>query len=135
MKLGTNTIQDIFVGLAGNGAILFSVQLKYSGGNYQVRVLLRNNSGTNLTSNWSKITNGYQAIEIAWSAASTSNGKTGYINLWLNGKQVQTITGVANGSYRLEEVRLGPSNGLHSSTSGIEYFDSFVSNRTNYIGV
>ena len=135
VKLGTNTIQDIFVGLAGNGAILFSVQLKYSGGNYQVRVLLRNNSGTNLTSNWSKITNGYQAIEIAWSAASTSNGKTGYINLWLNGKQVQTITGVANGSYRLEEVRLGPSNGLHSSTSGIEYFDSFVSNRTNYIGV
>jgi subtilisin family serine protease len=125
---------DLFLGRSSSGTAIFRVQFRRSAGNYQVRGLVRTNSGSTLTTSWYTLSNASHAIEIAWLAASTSSSSDGSLSLWLDGALKQTRSGVANGSYRLEEVRLGPANGLSSGITGVEYYDAFVSTRTSYVG-
>ena len=44
-----------------------------------------------------------------------------------------TRSAIDNDKFRVEEARLGPQ-GIAARTSGTEYFDAFVSRRTEYIG-
>ena len=122
-------VQDIFAGYTSNGTSIFKVQFRRSSSSYQIRGLIVNNSGGSLTTNWYTISNASHTIEIAWQAAAS-----GSLSLWIDGALKQTRSGVATGNYRLEEVRLGPSNGITSGSTGAEYFDGFVSTRNTYIG-
>ncbi len=131
--LSSSTL-DQFIGRSGTGTVIFRIQLRLSSGTYQVRGVAILNSGTTATTNWYSISNARHAIEVAWQAASTTNGSNGTISLWVDGIQKQAKTGLANGSYRVEDVRLGPSGGAGNGVSGTVYFDSFASNRTSYIG-
>ena len=99
-----------------------------------MRGQVRTNSGSYTSTSWFTISNARHVIEVAWQAASTSTSTDGSLSLWLDGALEQTRSGIANGTYRLEEVRLGPSSGLTSNVSGTEYYDAFVSTRTSYIG-
>ena len=94
-----------------------------------MRGLILANNGSSQTTNWYTISNASHPIEIAWQALSS-----GSLSLWIDGALKQTRSGVANGNYRLEEVRLGPSNGITSGTTGTEYYDAFVSTRSTTIG-
>jgi subtilisin family serine protease len=133
--LATSTSpHDIFVGRSSAGDQLFRLQLRKSSGSYQLRVVALTNSGSTKSTGWYTITNAKHAIELAWQAGSTSSSTDGSASLWLDGTLKETIGALADGKYRLEEVRLGPSSGLTSGTSGSEYFDAFVSTRTGYIG-
>lgn len=121
--------QDIVVGRSAAGTSIFRVQFRRSSGSYQVRGLILANSGLNQTTSWYTISNASHAIEIAWQASAS-----GSLSLWIDGTLKETRSGVANGNYRLEEIRLGPSSGIASGTTGTEYFDAFVSTRNTYIG-
>lgn len=125
---------DVFVGCSSKGIPLFRVQLRRSSGQYQVRGLVRNTSGSNQATAWYTIADASHVIEIAWQAATTPGGTDGSLGLWLDGTPTQTVGGVANGAYRLAEVRLGPSSGVGDGTPGTEYYDAFASTRTTYIG-
>ena len=108
------------------------VQVTKNGSNYQIRATVRSGSSTK-TTNWYTITNATHSIEIGWQAATTSGGTNGSITLWIDGVSKHTVTGVANGTARIETSRLGPQN-IASGISGTEYLDSFASTRTTYIG-
>jgi hypothetical protein len=125
---------DIFVGRSSSGAAIFRLQFQRTSGVYQVRGIVRTNSGAEQTTNWYTISNASHAIEVAWQAASTTSGSNGSLSLWIDGTLKQTRSNVANGSYRLEEVRLGAVSGVTSGISGTEYFDAFASTRSTYIG-
>jgi hypothetical protein len=125
---------DIFVGRSLSGAAVFRLQFQRASGAYQVRGAVRTNSGTEQTTSWYTISNASHAIEVAWQAASTTSGSTGSLSLWIDGTLKQTRSSVANGTYRLEEARLGVVGGVTSGISGTEYFDAFVSTRNTYIG-
>ena len=130
VTLGNNSnSQDILVGRSAAGAIVFRVQFRRSSGSYQVRGMLLTNTGSSQNTNWYTISNASHPLEIAWQASSS-----GSLSLWIDGALKETRSGVANSNYRLEEVRLGPSSGISSGTTGTEYFDAFISTRTTYIG-
>ncbi|MBI5030110.1 MAG: S8 family serine peptidase [Chloroflexi bacterium] len=128
ITMANGTTHELLVGRSTAGTTLFSVQMRRSSGNYQVRALVRNNSGSNLATNWYTISNASHAIEIAWQASAS-----GSLALWLDGALKQTRNGIANGNHRLDQIRLGAMN-LPSGISGTEHFDGFVSTRTTYIG-
>jgi Subtilase family len=127
--------EDILVGRDARGATLFVVQVRSAlGGGYEVRTGGRTANGSTMSSSWAPLTNGPHTIEIGWSAASTSVGKNGQVSLWLDGTFSRSISGLANGSMRLENVRLGLQN-LTRSVTGTQYFDNFSSTKGSYIGV
>jgi hypothetical protein len=122
-----STAQDIFDGFNASGQLVFQVQLRLSSGSYQIRSVVTRSKGTTST-NWYSVSNAYHAIEIAWQSASSAS-----FNLYLDGSLKQTLAGLNTGSYTIRSVHLGPQAGL-SGSPGVEYFDSFVSSRSVYIG-
>ena len=92
---------------------------------------MRTNSGTEQSTNWYTLTNASHTIEIAWKAASTSTSTNG----GLDGTLRQTLSSVANSTYRLEEAWLGPASRTSAGISGTEYFNAFESRRQTYIGL
>jgi|WetSurMetagenome_2_1015567.scaffolds.fasta_scaffold436944_2 hypothetical protein len=125
---------DIFAGYTSSGAAVFRLQFRRSSGVYQVRGAVRSNSGTEQTTSWYTISDAGHAIEIAWQAALTTSSSDGSLSLWIDGTLKQTRRNVANGTYRLDEARLGVVSAVTSGISGTEYFDAFVSTRNTYIG-
>lgn len=126
-----NTQQTIFVGKDGAGADIFRVQYRRTnaqGGTYQVRGWVQTAGGP-VTTPWVTITNGPHAVEIAW-----ASGNPASFALYVDGNLVQTLNGLNTSAYLLEAVWLGPSAGLVNASSGVEYFDAFVSTRTTVIG-
>ena len=123
---GTST--NILTGLNTSGTIIFRVQYRKNGSNYQIRAGALNNGSTTYT-NWYTVSNAAHPIEIAWQSNTGAS-----FSLYLDGALKQTLTGLNTGSYLLDRIRMGPSGGLSSSTSGTEYFDAFVSTRVSYIG-
>jgi hypothetical protein len=128
---GTSTgaaATDILTGLNSAGRIIFRVQYRTSGSNYQVRAGVLNSNITTYTS-WFTISNAAHPVEIAW-LSNTS----GPFSLYVDGALKQTLTNRNTSAYLLDRVRMGPSSGLGSSVLGTEYFDDFVSTRNTYIG-
>ncbi|MCQ3938724.1 MAG: hypothetical protein DPW18_17010 [Chloroflexi bacterium] len=69
-----------------------------------------------------------------WQAASAPGANDGFLSLWIDGVLAGTISNVDNDTHALDEVRLGATGGVDSSTSGSMFFDSFESQRETYIG-
>ena len=113
--LGSAT-PTIFAAMNG-GTTVFSVQMRLSGGNYQVRVV-----GT-ASSAWYTIT-GPTAIEVA-RAGST-------LTLFTGGTPRPTVSVATT---NITAARLGLSAGVTAAMNGRTiYFDGFVSSRTTHIG-
>jgi hypothetical protein len=120
--------QDIFVGRNAASTPIFRVQYRRTSlGQYQVRAAALVSVGQSFT-NWFTVTNAAHAVEVAWQSATG-----GSLSLYLDGTLRQTLGGNTSG-YQLKSVLLGPSGGLAAGMSGAEYFDAFVSTRTDYIG-
>lgn len=133
VSIRSGKTHNIFVGLSTSGTELFALQLQSSSGNYQVRGVFRLNNGKTKTTNWYTISNASHPIELFWLAASSTKSSDGSFSLWIDGILKETRSGISNGTYRLEEVRLGPQS-LVSGIAGTEYFDEFKSTRLDYIG-
>ncbi|MBI5566435.1 MAG: S8 family serine peptidase [Chloroflexi bacterium] len=133
VTMSNGKAHNVLVGYSASGAIVFRVEFRRSSNVYQLRGVARTNSGSNLATNWYTISDASHAIEIEWQAASTASGTNGALSLWIDGTVKQTRSGVANGNYRVEEVRLGAIN-VVSGIAGTEYFDGFVSTRNTTIG-
>ncbi len=133
VTIGSRKVHDLLTGLDAQGKTIFRLQIQSVSGNYQVRAQILTSGNKQAFTNWYSFNNSSHSFEVSWQAASTSTGTNGTVNLWLDGALKQTLTGLANGSYRLEETRLGPQN-VSSGISGTEFFDAFVSTRTSIIG-
>ena len=124
----------IFYGYSGTSTVVLRIELRYSSGNYQLRMALVNNSTGWSTSNWFTITNARHYIELNWLAATGVGANNGSLTFWIDGVQMATLTGINNNTRRIDRIRLGPVAGIDSGTRGTYYFDTFESRRSSYIG-
>jgi subtilisin family serine protease len=125
----TNSSQhDLFVGRNAANTPIFRVQYRRNSvGQYQMRAAALVSVGQSFTS-WFSATNSAHAVELAWQSSTS-----GSLSLYIDGSLQQTLGGNTS-AYQLKSVLLGPSGGLAAGMSGTEYFDAFVSTRTDYIG-
>jgi len=103
------------------------IQLYYSGGNYQIRLLVRNDAAGNDISSYYVITDASHYIEVLIEYASSDVASDGQGTLWIDGSQKEVVSGID--LYDLskpDRARLGAVADLDSGTSGTLYLDDFV---------
>ncbi len=125
-----HTILEAYQG----ATVVLHVQFRWSTSGYQVRARIRTDTTTFLTTAWYTISDASHFIELDWLAATGVGANNGSLTLWIDGVQMQIVSGVDNDTRRVDEVRLGPLSGIDAGTSGTEYFDAFESRRTTFIG-
>lgn len=133
VTIGSGEILDILVGLDDTTEVL-RVQVQDNSGTYQVRVSVKDDSTTWTDSSWYDITDGWNAIEIDWQAASAAAADDGSMELWIDGTTKQTLSSVDNDTRAVDGVRMG-AMGVDAGTSGTVYFDDFEARRLGYIDV
>lgn len=116
--------------------VLFRLELLYESGVYKIRPRVMTDIYTNINGSKYAISNGWHVIEIDWKKSTAPGANNGYLSLWIDGALAGTISNVDNDSLNnlLDEVRLGATAGIDSTTSGSMLFDQFVSHRQTYIG-
>jgi hypothetical protein len=128
----------ILIGRTANGtttgATVLQVELRYSGGKYQIRALISDDATAFTSSGWFTINDAPHSIEIDWRASTAAGANNGGLTLWIDGTQQANVTGIDNDTRRIESVRLGAVSGIDTTTRGTEYFDAFESRRQTYIG-
>ena len=131
---GSDKTHAILVGRNISGTGVFTVQLRYTGSVHQIGAQLVNDATGLSNTNWYTISISKHPIEIDWKAATSAGANNGYLSLWLDGVLQETQSGIDNDTRRVDEVRLGPSSGIDSGSSGTVYYDTFESRRSTYIG-
>ncbi len=130
--IGSGKTHVLVAGHAANGNEIAVVQIRRVSVGYEIRTGARLDGGTVKYGAWAAIGDAPHTIELGWSAA-TGTGRNGTVGLWVDGTAGSTLSGLTNGSGRVEAARLGPQS-IPSGVSGTEYFDSFASTTTRYIG-
>jgi hypothetical protein len=114
------------------------IEMRRSGGNYQIRANVRGDGGGFANTGWFTISDAPHSIEIDWKASTGPGANNGYLHLWIDNSNsaspTASINNVDNDTRRVESVRLGPLAGIDSGNSGTEFFDAFVSRETTFIG-
>jgi hypothetical protein len=124
----------LFAARTASGATTAQIEMRMSGGNYQLRAQIADDGGSLSGGSWFTLTNASHAIEIDWRASTAAGANNGSLTFWVDGVQRSSTTGIDNDTQRVEEARLGPSIGIDKGTRGTYYLDAFVSNRTAPIG-
>jgi len=133
MTLSTTPL-TIFYGFTSSSTQVIKIDVRYSGGTYQVRSGLRNDSNTWYTTGWTSIINASHFLEFDWMSATAVGANNGEMTFWVDGIQSARLTGIDNDKRRIDMIRLGVLAGMESTTRGTVNFDAFESRRTSYIG-
>ncbi|MCP5096742.1 MAG: LamG domain-containing protein [Chloroflexi bacterium] len=99
-------------------------------GRYQMRASLRTDGGDYISTAWFTIIDEAHVVEVDWQAATAAGANDGFLSLWIDEELMETQNGIDNDMARVDETRLGPSEGSDENTSGTEYFDDFSSWRS-----
>ena len=123
---------NIFQADGPDDAIVSTIELRFSAGDYQVRGSNLDDLGSWDRTAWFTITDSPHAIELDWQAASISGANDGNYSLWIDGTQQANLIGLDNDAQRVNGVKLGVLT-APSATTGTLYFDAFVSHRNTLI--
>jgi hypothetical protein len=124
---------EIFVGY--NVSRSFQVTLKRYGGEYRLIVSAWTDGEVKVPSSEYSIGDHLHAIEIDYRVATSDGANDGYLTLWIDGVLAADLTGVDDDTRQVDYVRLGVTYPTHPETSGTVYFDGFISDRSEYIGL
>ncbi|GAB4152235.1 MAG: hypothetical protein Fur0021_16770 [Candidatus Promineifilaceae bacterium] len=125
--LPSSALHYIFAGIdAGNQAMIFALQLQQGDGAYRIRGQVRSDTGQVYTP-WLALTDAPHTLELHWIAATAVAAEDGVFALWIDGVLLATLSDLDTDAYRVDQVRLGAIGGIRTGTSGILYFDEFVS--------
>lgn len=132
--MANGDVHSLLHGYAGMSAVVTRLQLRFSGGAYQLRAGLRNDTSTWTYTAWFTITDASHVIEMDWRASTGVGANNGALTLWIDGLQKANITNIDNDTRRIDRVQMGAVAGIDTGTRGTYYFDEFVSRRETYIG-
>ena len=124
----------LFYGYTGTSTVVLRLEFRFSGGVYQIRTALLNDSTSWTNSSWFTLSDAPHFIELDWRAATAPGANNGGLTLWLDGIQQANLSGIDNDTRRIDRVRLGPVAGLDTGTRGTYFIDAFESHRTSSIG-
>jgi hypothetical protein len=125
VSTGTKT-HDVFRAMTSTAATAMVVQLRGATGGYQLRAGTRLANGTTTYTAWTAFSDKPHSIKLTWLAASTSAGTNGSLSMSIDGLPAVSLTKLANGTVRIDEVRLG-AQGIATGITGTEYFDTYTS--------
>ena len=92
------------------------------------------NSSTWKNTPYVNLSDAAHVLEVEWGAASGPGVADGYLNFWVDSVPQGSVTGIANDTHRMENVRLGVPYTAALTATGAMYFDVFESRRQTYIG-
>jgi hypothetical protein len=128
ISMATGDNITLFQALDTGGSIVLSIQFNRSSTGYQLRARSYDSGLAAFVSTpYFTISNAVHAVEFDW-------GNDGHLTFWIDGEQKANLTGINNGIYKIETVRLGAPNMTITGTSGSFYIDAFESRRFTYIG-
>lgn len=116
---------DVLTAIDSSGTSAFRLQIQADANGYDIRAFARSKRGRETSTSWVTITDGPHTIGVNWTAASSNNGSDGGFSLVVDGAAVATLSGLSNGNYRINEIRVGPQS-IGSSVSGTVFYDSFT---------
>jgi len=119
-------IEQILVARTAAGTTTFRLEVSKKAQGYRVRLVTTLPGGGNVAGPWTALSNGAHMIEVLWQAAA-ANAQNGSARLWIDGTAAGDLSSLANGSARIDLVRLGLVE--VASGSGTQFFDAFVSTR------
>ena len=122
----------VFSARNDEGTEQFRVILRYLADldRFQVRVFVREDSGSYRFGGAFFIPDGSSAIELQWRATSSPGASDGTMTSWSDGVLQFDLGGFDNDESSIGEVRLGPSAGIDPLTSGAYFLDDFQSYRS-----
>lgn len=112
----------------------FGLELFYESGIHKLRPRVLKDSYSNTYGSKYTISNDWHVVEIERQAASAPGANNGFLSLWIDNVLKGTISNVDNDTHRLDQAKLGVTEGLDATTSGSMLFDLFESRRNTYIG-
>jgi hypothetical protein len=124
----------VFNGISGSSTQVIRIEMRKSGGSFQLQAGLRNDINTWYSTGWTTITDASHSIEIFWLASTAPEANSGEITFWIDGTQAGRLTGIDNDKRHIDLVHLGVLAGIESATRGTVFFDAFESHRSTYIG-
>ena len=110
-----------------------AVVLRRLSGQYALQTRVRIDDGTQVNTGFFNVTDAPHFVEVDWQRAADGASSDGTFEMWIDGISVTTLTSLANGSYGVDFVRLGPQS-LKSGSAGTLRFDEFESRRLGMIG-
>ncbi len=136
--MATNDAHYIFYAISHDGLVVARVEFGKIASGYQIRAGAVTDASSSTFTNlaWTTaVTSAWHKIEIEWKAATAPGANDGVLTLWIDGVQKATVTTLDNDTRRVDGAQLGAVAGIDTGTRGTEYFDTFVSRRTTYIGL
>jgi hypothetical protein len=113
---------------------VFGLELFYESGAYKLRPRLLKDSYSNAYGSKYTLSNNWHVVEIEWHVSTAPGANNGSLSLWIDDVLMGTISNVDNDLHRLDQVMLGVTEGVDSTTSGSMLFDHFESHRSSHIG-
>ncbi len=151
LNLASNSDFDLFAAYSGadpspsaaptGNAVLRAVVFEQGDGSKWLEVYTRTDSGEVQVSSSPELENGWRAIELQWSAATSSGASNGFVNLWVDGVAVPGLSNLDSDGQAINYARWGSVTGVSTSTAppgaGVNSFkiDDFTSQRADYIGL
>ncbi|MEA3439300.1 MAG: hypothetical protein U9R58_03370, partial [Chloroflexota bacterium] len=131
--MANNDNHTLYYGYKGAISPVVRVELRYSGGNYQIRAQVRKDFLFVNTSYYT-ISDVEHYIEFDWKASTSPGANNGELTLWIDGVQKEQLTNIDNDTLYIDRVRLGAVTEVDTGTRGTYYFDAFESRSDGYIG-
>lgn len=127
-------VLTIFQAVQTPGGLAAFVRLRDTASGREIAAIAREDSGGYSFTSWHPLPSGTATVELDWQAASGAGANDGSLTLWLDGEEVDGITGLDTDERRVDLARLGAVNNNAGTASGALYFDAFESRRLTYIG-
>ena len=128
---------SLFNMVDSSGTVIVRFMARMFTGDYQVMAEVLDNNSTWSGTPWTFISNERHAIELDWLAATAPGLQNGRLNFIIDNLYGMTysLTGLENNLRLVEDIQMGVISGIGSNTRGTAFFDAFVSQRTNVIGL
>jgi hypothetical protein len=134
ISMASGNSHYIFYGLSGSSTVVLRLEFRNSSGNYQVRASTRNDSSTFSNTAWITISDTVHALEVDWTASTSTVAINGQTTLYIDGIARGMINSIDNDTRQIDRVQIGAVNGVDSGTRGSYFFDSFRAHRITTIG-
>ena len=132
LNLSDGESTTVFAAFDGGGQQELAIKVQRSGANHLLQIEARTDGGAQsslIPANRPVLSNGWSAIEIDWRAASAAGVNDGAMNLFVNGVQQGSITGVDNDTAVLDSMRIGVVEEPTTTPAGIILIDDFQAYR------
>ncbi len=110
-----------------NPTTAFRVRFGHDGADYNLEIVTRDDSGLTFGGQFT-ITDVEHYVEVDCFAATNPGDNDGFMTVWVDGVQKDTIISLDNDTRAVDEMRIGATSSIDAGTSGTYYIDEIKAN-------